>query len=464
MRAHQPNTATPVVALRSSELRYRRLFESAKDGVLILDAKTGMVEDVNPFLVQLLGLTHEAFLGKKVWELGFLKDIAANAAKFAELQAKDYVRYEDLPLETANGRKIEVEFVSNVYLMNQRRLIQCNIRDITARKRTERLAKDVLAALNRPNNTKNIIRDILEMIKTQTGIEAVGIRLKAGEEFPYYQTHGLPDDFVQLKNRLCARDAAGQILRDGQGHPVLECMCGNVICRRTDAKLPYFTSGGSFWTNSVTELLATITGAERLVRTLNRCHGTGYEAVAMIPLRAGAETIGLLQLLDHRRDQFTTELITVLEWLGDSVGVALTRMRLEDALRESEARYRSLFECSRDAIMTLELPSGMFTAGNPAALKLFAAKSEEELLALRPWDLSPERQPDGRASAEKAKEIIETAVREGSHFFEWLHRRRDGAEFPAEVLPREVVAAASAGTPAAASHCCAIERGGPTMP
>ena len=141
-------------ALSASELRYRRLFESAKDGILILDAETGMVVDVNPFLVVLLGLTHTAFLGKKVWELGFFKDIAANAAKFAELQAKDYVRYEDLPLETADGRKIDVEFVSNVYLVNGQRVIQCNIRDITARKRTEealraarKITEDILNAI-----------------------------------------------------------------------------------------------------------------------------------------------------------------------------------------------------------------------------------------------------------------------------------------------------------------------------
>jgi PAS domain S-box-containing protein len=134
-------------ALRASELRYRRLFESAKDGILILDAETGMIVDVNPFLIELLGISRKAFLDKKVWELGFLKDLAANEDKFAELQAQEQIRYEDLPLETASGRPIAVEFVSNVYLVNGRRVIQCNIRDITERKRAEeelRQAKDEL--------------------------------------------------------------------------------------------------------------------------------------------------------------------------------------------------------------------------------------------------------------------------------------------------------------------------------
>ena len=121
-------------AMRASEIRYRRLFESAKDGILILDADTGMVVDVNPYLVELLGFSREAFLEKKIWELGFFKDIVANQDNFAELRQQEYIRYEDKPLETANGSRIDVEFVSNVYLVNGRKVIQCNIRNIMERK------------------------------------------------------------------------------------------------------------------------------------------------------------------------------------------------------------------------------------------------------------------------------------------------------------------------------------------
>jgi PAS domain S-box-containing protein len=137
--------------LRASEARYRRLFEAAKDGVLILDAETGVVVDVNPFLVQLLGLSKEALLGNRIWELGFFKDIVANYDYFKELQEKQYIRYEDKPLETADGRRIDVEFVSNVYQVNHQKVIQCNIRDITERKRTEWLGliyRDQLRALS----------------------------------------------------------------------------------------------------------------------------------------------------------------------------------------------------------------------------------------------------------------------------------------------------------------------------
>lgn len=125
-------------ALRASELRYRRLFETAKDGILILDAQTGQIKDVNPFLVNLLGYTYNEFIGLPLWEIGPFKDIKECKLAFIELQDKEYIRYESLPLETKDGRSIAVEFVSNVYgLSGGTRVIQCNIRDITKRKQAE---------------------------------------------------------------------------------------------------------------------------------------------------------------------------------------------------------------------------------------------------------------------------------------------------------------------------------------
>ena len=120
--------------LKTSEHRFRRLFETAQDGIMILDADTGMIEVVNPFLIDMLGYSHEELLGKKLWEIGFFKDIGASRSAFKELQEKEYIRYEDLPLETKRGRCMEVEFVSNVYKVDGKKVVQCNVRDITGRK------------------------------------------------------------------------------------------------------------------------------------------------------------------------------------------------------------------------------------------------------------------------------------------------------------------------------------------
>jgi two-component system, cell cycle sensor histidine kinase and response regulator CckA len=124
-------------ALRDSEIRYRRLFESAQDGILILDAETGLITDVNPFLLELLNYSRAEFLGKELWQIGLFSDIQASKSAFLELLSKKYVRYEDLPLRTKAGRPINVEFVSNVYTEDCKRVVQCNIRDITKRRRAE---------------------------------------------------------------------------------------------------------------------------------------------------------------------------------------------------------------------------------------------------------------------------------------------------------------------------------------
>ncbi len=183
-----------VEALQDSEKRYRRLFESAKDGILILDAESGRVVDVNPFLLQLLGYSLGALIGKYIWEIGVFKDIAASKDAFKALQENEYIRYEDLPLETFDGRPIAVEFVSNVYLVDHSKVIQCNVRDITARKRAEAEHKRLMAAIEQVEeaivmtDAKGIIQFVNPAFERTTGYsqeEAVGKSpriLKSGQQ------------------------------------------------------------------------------------------------------------------------------------------------------------------------------------------------------------------------------------------------------------------------------------------
>jgi PAS domain S-box-containing protein len=134
-------------AMEHSEVRYRRLFQTAKDGILILDADTGTVIDANPFMTTLLGYSHDEFLGKALWEIGLFRDIEESRSAYRQLQEKGYVRYENLPLESRTGHKVEVEFVSNVYGENRHQVVQCNIRDITERSRLQRMTQEQAAAL-----------------------------------------------------------------------------------------------------------------------------------------------------------------------------------------------------------------------------------------------------------------------------------------------------------------------------
>ena len=177
-------------ALRDSEKRYRRLFESAKDGILILDADTGKVVDVNPFLIQLLGYSYDELHGKHIWEIGVFKDIAASKEAFKTLQNNEYIRYEHMPLENHDGKPIDVEFVSNVYLVDHTKVIQCNIRDVTERKQVEKQLKElflrneaILAAI--PDIIMEVDHNKIYTWANQAGIQFFGEDV-VGKEAAFY--------------------------------------------------------------------------------------------------------------------------------------------------------------------------------------------------------------------------------------------------------------------------------------
>jgi signal transduction histidine kinase/ActR/RegA family two-component response regulator len=208
-------------------------------------------------------------------------------------------------------------------------------REITERKLAERERETVVEFLHLVNEAKataDLVSAAAGFFHARSGCEAVGIRLKEGDDYPYYAARGFPQEFVRMENSLCARDAEGHPVRNNDGYPIQECMCGNVIQGRFDASKPFFTSHGSFWTNCTTEQLAGTTDEDRQANTRNRCNGQGYESVALIALRVGEERLGLLQLNDKRRNRFTPETIALWERLSDYLAVALAKTRAEEAL------------------------------------------------------------------------------------------------------------------------------------
>jgi PAS domain S-box-containing protein len=123
--------------IQNAETRSHRIFESSKEGILILDAITGQITDANPFLIELIGFNYDELVGKELWEIGVFKNIATSKEAFIELQNKEYIRFEDMPLETKAGNSIDVEFVSNVYIVDENKVILCHIRDISDRKKVD---------------------------------------------------------------------------------------------------------------------------------------------------------------------------------------------------------------------------------------------------------------------------------------------------------------------------------------
>ena len=203
-------------ALRTSEARYRRLFEAAQDAILIVDPVTRKVFDANPYMATLIGYGREELVGKELWEIGLFRDIEANKAAFRTLQDVGYIKYEDLPLVTRDGREIEVEFVSNVYDIGDARVIQCNIRDITAKKRVEE-------ALRRSEERfRQVVEDQTETVLrftadgTFTFVNDVFRRTfgKPGED-PLGQSWRAiahPDDLPMIDGKLAGMSAANPVV------------------------------------------------------------------------------------------------------------------------------------------------------------------------------------------------------------------------------------------------------------
>ncbi len=198
-------------ALKLSELRYRRLFESAKDGIIIMNADSGRIIDANPFLLKLLDYRLEELVGQELWEIAPFRDIAANKEAFHKLQAEKYIRYEHLPLESKNGRRTDVEFVSNVYDVDGDRIIQCNIRDITARRRMELEIASLTEGLERRVRERTIEVDALNA-ELATFSQSVSHDLRA------------PLRHIESFSKLLMEDYADKL--DGEGRDYLTRIAG----------------------------------------------------------------------------------------------------------------------------------------------------------------------------------------------------------------------------------------------
>ena len=253
-------------------------------------------------------------------------------------------------IKQSGGSRKQVE---NHLSKLQERIEKLEHLDARQLEKRQKLAIQLLETLNQPGEKMDLIRRILLAMKESAGFECVAIRLKEKDDYPYYVTNGFPEDFIEMERYLCARDNKGNPLRDSDGNPVLDCMCGNIIRGRTDPKYPFFTRNGSFWSNNTTKLLASTSEKERQARTRNRCNAQGYESVALIPLRINSDTIGLLQLNDSRTDMFTPGMIHFFERIGSSIGIAFKRKKTEEELLNHRNHLEDIVKEQTDSLKHL---------------------------------------------------------------------------------------------------------------
>ncbi len=211
LRLHASRESSAEQAQEISELRYRRLFETAQDGILILDADTGKIIDANPFLLDLLNYPFESIIGLQLWEIGLFDDIDANKAAFARLQTEEYIRYENHPLRRKDGKVVAVEFVSNVYFVGAEKVIQCNIRDISQRSEIETAARNRVEALEIAGKAKDDVIGVLSH-ELRTPLNAISTMIdvvEMGQEVVgQLPTANLPPHFSKSAVALIRRNVA----------------------------------------------------------------------------------------------------------------------------------------------------------------------------------------------------------------------------------------------------------------
>ena len=344
--------------LRQSEERFRKLFHEATEGIALADPDTGVMLDCNEAFLRLTEYERDEVIGQPQAMFHPKSPEGGGVSpSFALHRGERQGAILPEMVITKSGAPKNVEIKANVLEIGGRKIIQGFFRDVTAELRythERETTLKLLRLLNDHNHTHDLIRNLTGFLQEWTGCEAVGVRLKDGDDFPYFETRGFSAEFVQLENHLCQRDDDGRLVRDGSGYPILDCMCGNVLSGRFDSSKPFFTVKGSFWTNGTTELLMTSSEADRQVRTRNRCNGEGYESVALFALRHGSQTLGLLQINDRARNRFTPDMIVFLEKMADQIAMALAERQTQAALRASEKRFRDVSNAAGECIWEID--------------------------------------------------------------------------------------------------------------
>ncbi len=397
-------------ALRVSESRYRRLFETARDGILLLNADTAQIEDVNPYLIEMLGYSHAEFLGKKLWEVGPFVDRAESKEMFAELQTKGYVRYEDLPLKTKAGARIQVEFVSNTYDCEGIKVIQCNIRDITERKAA--VAKflrhtHLYAALSQCNKAivhctseEELFLQICRAAVQFGGMKMAWIGITDTETLTVRPAASFGDDTEYLRDIDISVAADSPFGRGPTGTAIRE-------------NHPY-------WCQDFMNDPMTVPWRERGARA-------GWTASASLPLRRNGVVFGAFSLYSTEANSFDESARDLLAEMATDISFALgnfardsQRRRAEEKLRAAEEQFRGLVEQAIAGIYIIQ--DGKLIYVNPRAAEIVGQGSADELIGTDPllWVAEADR----GTVAENMRRLLNGEARSVAHDFGVL--RRDG--------------------------------------
>ena len=410
--------------LFDSEEKFAAAFHAAPYLMAITKIEDGTIIEVNEGYTQLLGYSREESIGKTTSELSIWAN-SKDRAVFAETLGKfGQITDFETTLRRKDGKIATVLDSARTIILKNEKCILSIAHDITERKHLEmenvrinralRMLSEINQTLIHIVDEASLLDKACHIITRSGGYRSVWIGFAEDSKEKNIRPVsyiGYEPGYLESFNLTWADNERGSgpegiAIRSGK-----PCVKRNVI---TDPEM-------TLWREDALK--------------------HGYQSVIALPLINNNKELGVLNIYSDKLDAFTSEEIEVLEELTNDLafGIVSERIKVEHKLLEEELlkastdRYKALFIASRDAIMTLEPPTWNFTSGNPATVAMFKAKNEGDFLYRRLWELSPEFQPDGRNSAEKAKDMIDKAMSEGVNFFEWKHKRLDGEEFLAEV-------------------------------
>lgn len=347
-------------SLRRSEQRFRKLFEEAPLGMALINSLTGDIHQCNEMFTTITGRTREEIQRINWMSITHPDDLQQNLDYMALLNSGE-----------TDGFQMEKRFIhhdgSTVWVAmtvakekegndtNPQHF--CMIEDITKRKRADvfrALNKDIFQILTENEHFDAMMQKVVDIIKKQTGSEAVGIRLQNGEDFPYFYQNGFSQDFFKTENTLTQKNSNGDICRDANGKASLECFCGFLLTGKIDQNNPYFSKGGSFWTNEE----AGVPFPETLHNPRNRCFKEGFQSVVLVPIRNREKIIGLIQLNDRRKGLFTHEIVELLENIVTNIGTALIRQMENDTNIKYAQRIQLTMEAANIAWWEMDVNTG----------------------------------------------------------------------------------------------------------
>lgn len=328
--------------LRKSEKRHQTILQAALGGLCTIDMQ-GRLLEVNEAYCQKIGYSRQELLTMSIFDLEAAETPTMTSAHMRKIMEDGEGHFESRH-RCKDGSVIDVE-VNVRYCPEDGGQFIAFLRNITERKRAEalhRMGQDILLALNENEDMKEAIQRVLGLLRSATGVDAVGIRLQDGDDFPYFYQEGFPPDFLQKEDSIVARNKDGGVCRDSCGNVCLECTCGMVISGSTDHANPLFTPGGSAWTNDSFPYLKVPADQDPRTTPRDECIHQGYASIALIPIRAKGRIVGLLQLNDRRKGRFTREGIEALEDIAKNIGEAMLRKQAEEKLVASERFLRML--------------------------------------------------------------------------------------------------------------------------